>query len=105
MEEYVFWNYIRQFIKTAMGNVIPISWLFVFQRMWGVRFDGVWFWSIYAGFTLLVTVGIWFVNRSTPDPSHLTQSEIPTPFFGILTAMFQPIVFLMTWVLYCTAFR
>jgi hypothetical protein len=99
VEPYVVEEYFRQFIKTVMANLAPISWLFVWQTFLGIRFDGVGFWSIYAVFTILVAIGVWFVNGRSPNPGSL-EGEIPTPVFGIVTATYQPVVFLATLALY-----
>ena len=91
---------VRLFIKTVMGNSLPMLWLFVCQPVLDIQFDGVGFWSIYAIFSIIVTVGMWYVNRTMPDPTYATTSEIRTPYFATIASTFQPIVFLCTLGLY-----
>jgi len=93
--EVVDWeDYLRQFLKTIMGNTLPVFWLFVCQPALGVRFDGPLFWSIYAVLSIIASALIWFVCRTTPDPGSGRVFEVPTPIFGAIAATFQPIIFL-----------
>jgi hypothetical protein len=86
----------RLFIKVLLGNIAPILWLFVWQPLMSVRFDGVGFWIGYAVFSIVVSVGLWLANRTIPDPSHTTSNEVATPIRGIVAAGFQILVCLAT---------
>jgi hypothetical protein len=86
----------RLFIKASLGNIVPILWLFVWQPLMSVRFDGVGFWIGYAAFSIVVSVGLWLANRTIPDPSHTTSHEVATPIRGIVAAGFQILVYLAT---------
>jgi hypothetical protein len=90
----------RLFIKTLMGNALPIFWLFVLQSLWGVQFDGGFFWSLYGGFSLLGSIGLWVANRKMPDRTYLNDREVSTPIRGCVAAVFQIIVYLTTMFLY-----
>ena len=86
----------RLFIKTLMGNAIPIAWLFIFQPFVGLQFDGVAFWTTYAVFSMLVSLLMWVTERTQPDPLHLAEGEIPTPIRGRVAVLFQPTIYLGT---------
>lgn len=85
----------RLLIKTIMGNTIPIVWLFLLQPLFRLRFDGWTFWLIYGIVSLVASFGMWYANRTVPDPTYKTTSEAPTPILGVVAATFPPIVFIL----------
>ena len=81
------------FVKTAMVNVAPVVWLFYLQSSWSIRFDGPVFWISYGVLSIIIAGCMWFTNKSTPDPTYVSDTEIPTPLTGIVSATFQPLMF------------
>ena len=88
------------FVKTIMANVAPITWLFYFQPTWGIHFDGPAFWIAYGILSVVVAGGMWFTNNSTPDPTYVSTTEISAPWTGVVSAVFQPLIFLVVIVVY-----
>lgn len=84
---------VRLMIKTIMGNAIPIVWLFELQPLLNVQFDGTAFWCTYGAASLVASGGMWYVNRTIPDPTFKTTCEVSTPILGVVAAVFQPAVF------------
>ncbi len=81
-------------MKTIMANAIPILWLFLLQPLFGLRFDGRLFWSIYGTISLIASLGMWYANRTVPDPSYESTEEVPTPILGAIVATYPLIVYL-----------
>lgn len=90
----------RLLMKTIIGNTIPISWLFGFQLLLNVRWDGTEFWSAYAIASLFATFAMWYANRKKPDPTYHCANEVPSPIFGLVASTFQPSIFMIIFVLY-----
>lgn len=89
---------VRLFIKVAASNLYPFLWLFYVQSLFNIHFDGPLFWSIYLLYSLLITFGVWFTNKELPNPG--ADKDYRTPVYGLVVAMFQPLVFILILVAY-----
>ena len=71
-------------VKICAANVLPVVlWLFAP----GLRGNA--FWGAWGILSVIAAAMIWFAVRTTPDPTHLSEVEIPTPGRAAMGAVFQ----------------
>ena len=92
--------YAKAIIRSCMFHALPISWLFVLDPLLNHKYTGVFFWGLYVLLTVGGSFATWYMNRTTPEFIRGECIEVPTPIYGLITASFPFLIFLLVAFIY-----
>lgn len=92
-------NCYDELIAALHVHALPILWLYFWNPLFELGWDGVFFWGIYAVLTILHSIVIWFSYRSRPIESQGETSEVSNAFYALICASFPLIIyFSIAWI-------